>query len=79
MFMALFKLNIKEAFHYNMYMFIVLLLLIPFLIYSSINYIKTGQIKKIPLNIIIIFAIVAVIFMIFRNIPGFEFLRPQKI
>ena len=79
MFESIFKLEFYQAFRYNEFMFIIVILLLIYLIYSSIIYIKDGIIKKIPLKIIIIFIILGFIFMILRNIPSFSYLQPKKV
>lgn len=72
MFASIFKLNFKEAFNYNQFVFILLVL---YIILTIIRLITKKEIK-IPSIILYIIIILAIIFCILRNIPYFQVLRP---
>lgn len=78
MILALLQGNIKEAFQYNTALFIIFPILAPILIYQSVQYIRSGQIKfSNKLNVfLVIIVIILILFGILRNIPRFYFLRP---
>ena len=42
-------------------------------------YIRYGEFRIFSLKILIIIAVFLIIYMILRNIPGFEYLIPTKI
>lgn len=68
--------NILLAFKRNAFTFILLVLGIIFYIYDSIYYIKTGKYKIISLKVIYLLVFLSFIFLILRNIKGFELLQP---
>lgn len=76
MVLSILKGNIPKAFSYNPFMFILSPILI---IYYIIYYINWIQDKKLEINkkIWYIILILAIIFMILRNIPEFNFLAPD--
>ena len=74
-FFSLLKLDIYQAFRYN----ILVITLLPFLLlYFIYKYILEGR-KKIPNLIWIILLIITILFGILRNIPLFSFLKPTLI
>lgn len=81
MIISIFKLEFYEAFRYNPYVFIIF----PFLVIYELFYIiklitgKETFIHKIPKIIWYILLILAILFGILRNIPGFEYLLPGGI
>lgn len=76
---ALINLEIYQAFRYNPFMFILGVILIPYILYNIYLYIKKGKIVLPSLKIIIFIFILSFIYMILRNIPGFEYLLPIKL
>ena len=74
-FLSLLKLNIYQAFRYNMLVIILLPLLVVCLIYKVI---LKGN-KKIPNTVWIFLLIITICFGIFRNIPCLSFLAPTLI
>lgn len=76
---SIIKLDFYQAFRYNPLMFILLVLLCIYLIYNAILFIKGKPIIKPSIKSLVIIFIILIIYMIFRNIPGFEYLRPTVI
>lgn len=72
------KLNIYGAFRYNPFMFILFIFFIFYFIYKIYIYIKKGSIK-VNCKLLIIISVLLIIYMVLRNIPVFEFLKPIKI
>lgn len=76
---ALLNFEIYQAFRYNPFMFLLTIIISVFLIYNMIFYLVRGKLKKINFKVIIFIIILLFIYMILRNIPGLEFLRPAKV
>ena len=76
---SMFTLNFYQAFRYNPFMFILTILGLIYLIYMIIIYIRKEEIKFPSFKIIIIIVILLFIYMLLRNLPGFEFLRPTFV
>lgn len=72
MVISLLKLDIKSAFSYNAYVFILAFLAIVYFIICIIR----CKIIKIPNLYIYIIIIAGILFAILRNIPYFSFLAP---
>lgn len=73
MVISILKLDFKKAFYYNQFIFIFLTLYLILIIVRLI----TKKYIKIPNIVLYIIIILAIIFCILRNIPGFEVLRPH--
>lgn len=73
---ALVNLEFYEAFKYNPWIFILIVLALFYLICKLFIFLKFKKIIKIPNYVYIILIIISIIFGIFRNILGFEFLGP---
>lgn len=73
---SILELNFYNAFRCHNFVFIT----IPYLFYlysrSFVDYIKHGAIQRKTLKIIFIYAVLFIIYTVFRNLPGFEFLKP---
>ena len=65
------KLEFYKAFRYNPFMFIITVL--------CFVYIKTKKIIKFKYEYLIIILVLSFLFMILRNIPLFEYLKPTKV
>ena len=74
-FISLFKLDLYQAFRYNM---LVVILLPFFIVYIIYKFLLKGS-KKIPNSFWYFLLIVTVLFGIFRNIPIFSFLAPTLV
>lgn len=73
---SLIKGDFLKAFSYNQVFFVLFFVGIVYLLYAIIKYIKDGKII-IPSNKVLIFiAILLSTYMVLRNIPYFDFLRP---
>lgn len=68
MFLSIFELNFKSAFHYNSLFFVSIILFILYLIYVFICIILNKKYYKLNWNHAIIFAIILVIYGVIRNI-----------
>ena len=79
MFKSLFKLDFYQAFRYNPLLFSLLIILIIYLIYILICKIKMIDYYKIQNRDLWIILILVILFMILRNISGFEYLKPTII
>lgn len=76
---SILKLDFYQAFRYNPLLFIYFIIFVIYFIYNSVLYIKEKRIIKPSTKVIIIIFIITLIYMILRNIPSFEYLRPTKI
>ena len=72
MVVSLIQLDFYQAFRFNPFIFVLLVLCILYFGYILIC-------KLLKKNYIIVIVLLSVIFMIFRNINGFEFLKPTVI
>ena len=79
MFEALFKLDLYQAFRFNPLMFCLLLIFIIYGIYILISKILKKKYYKIKDRDLWILLMLIIIFMILRNIPGLECLKPTYI
>lgn len=76
---SILKFDLYQAFRYNPLCFILFIISIPYFIYKTIIYIKTGNIKLPSLKLLIIIIVILFIYMFLRNIPKFDYLIPTKI
>lgn len=76
MFYALLHLKFIEAFSYNAFAFILLCLCIIYNIINFIYWTIKKEVIKLPNYIYYTLIVLAIIFMIIRNIPYFNFLAP---
>ena len=79
MIISIFKLNFYQAFRYNPYIFILLVLFILYGIYALIRYIITKKKTHISIKVLVGISISLIVYMILRNIPLFDFLAPTQI
>lgn len=79
MFYSLLKLEFYQAFRYNPFIFILLILLIIYINYIIICKILKKKYYKLNIKHLIIISAIAIIFMILRNIEYFSYLQPTKI
>lgn len=74
-FISLIRLNLYQAFRYNM----LVIIYIPFFIIYGINKYILKNKYKIPRFIFYILLVITILFAILRNIPNFSFLAPIQI
>ena len=79
MFMSLLKLDFYQAFRYNPLMFILGIIFLIYVIYVVIMYLKNKKIYVPNTKIFIAIIILMFLYMILRNIPYFEYLKPTII
>lgn len=79
MIISIFKLDLYQAFRYNPYIFILLVLFILYGIYVLIRYIFSKKKPHISIKVLIGIFISLIVYMILRNIPLFDFLAPTQI
>lgn len=79
MFISLFKLDFYQAFRFNPYMFILLILAVIYGLFCLIKFIIYKKKPHINIKIIIGIAYSLLIYMVLRNIPLFDFLAPTEI
>ena len=68
--------NIRQAFRYNMLLFISFILFLPYFAYRYNCWLKNKPYKCIPQNVWIILTITFVVYGIMRNIDLFSYLQP---
>ena len=68
MFLSVFKLDLKSAFHYNALFFISIILFIIYLSYVFISILLNKKFYKLNWNHAIIFSIILIIYGVVRNI-----------
>lgn len=78
MFKLIFELKFGEAFRYNQLMFILVIFFCLYGLLNAVTYISKGKIIKLPIKFYIALLIILAIYMIMRNIPSFDFLRPPE-
>lgn len=76
---SMFSFEFYQAFRYNPFMFILLVLTLIYIFYMIIIYIRKEEIKYPSFKLVIIIVILLFIYMLLRNLPGLEFLRPTFI
>ena len=79
MLFSILKLDFYQAFRFNPFIFICLLLLLVYLVYVLICKLLKKRYFKLGFKTAIVFIICMIIFMILRNINGFEFLKPTIV
>ena len=73
------KLEFYKAFRYNPFMFIITVLAFVYILLEIFKYIKNKKIIKFKYEYLIIILVLSFLFMILRNIPLFEYLKPTKV
>lgn len=81
MFLAVAELNFYQAFRYNPFVFVLLIIYLNYKLYYLILWLfdRNKKSKKIPELVIYIILIVAILFGILRNIEIFDWLAPTKL
>lgn len=79
MIISLLKLDIYQAFRYNSLMFILGIIFLIYIIYVVIMYLKNKKIYIPNYKVFIAIIILILLYMILRNIPYFEYLKPTII
>ena len=79
MFTSILKLDFYQAFRYNLLMFILLILSIIYLLYILICKILKKEYIKLGKKTLIALIICLVLYMILRNLPMFEYLKPTIV
>lgn len=74
-FISLIKLDIYQAFRYNM----LVIIFVPFFIIYGVNKYILKNKYKIPRFIFYILLVITILFAILRNIPNFSFLAPVQL
>ena len=68
-----------QAFRFNPFVFTLLVLAIIYLLYVVVCIVFKKNYIKIGAKTMIILVVFLLLFMIFRNINGFEFLKPTIV
>lgn len=76
---SLLEFKYYQAFRFNPFIFILLVIGIIYLIYILICKIKKVDYYKIKSRDFLILLILVILFTIVRNIPGFEYLKPTYV
>lgn len=77
--MSIVKLDLYQAFRYNMYLFITAPFVIGVSVWQTFEYVKNNYLLKNIDLFLILYLIGAVIFMVLRNIPCLSFLLPTVV
>ena len=76
---SIYELEFYQAFRYNPLMFILLIVSILFCIVNAIRYLQNKKLVKISNKVLIGLAFLLIIYMILRNIPCLDFLKPTEV
>ena len=76
---SIFKLDFYQAFRYNLLLFCLLIIFIIYGLYIIICKIIKKNYYKMQNRDWLMILIFVILFMILRNIPGFEYLKPTLI
>lgn len=79
MLFSLLEFDFYQAFRFNPFIFISLLLVLIYLIYVLICKVFKRKYLKLGFKTAMLFIVCMIIFMILRNINGFEFLKPTIV
>lgn len=79
MFMSLLKLDFYQAFRYNPYVFLLLIVGILYGLYFIIMKVLKKKVYVPGIKWLYVFLVMTFLFMLFRNLPGFEFLLPTEV
>lgn len=79
MLIAIFNLDFYQAFRYNPFLFLLIVFFVGYLIYGTISRILKHDYFKFKEKHLYILVILVISFMILRNIPIFDFLKPTEI
>lgn len=79
MFMSLLKLDFYQAFRYNPYVFLLLIVGILYGLYFIIMKLLKKKAYIPNIKWLYVFLVMTFLFMLFRNLPGFEFLLPTEV
>ena len=79
MFKAILSLDFYQAFRYNPFMFSLICVSLLYLIYVIIMKLLKKKIWFPKVNSLYVFLVLIILFMILRNVPGFEFLLPTEV
>lgn len=79
MFMSLLKLDFYQAFRYNPYVFLLLIVGILYGLYCIIMKVLKKKVYIPNIKWLYVFLVMTFLFMLFRNLPGFEFLLPTEV
>lgn len=76
---SIYYLDFYQAFRYNPLMFILLIISIIIIIINITRYLLNKKKIKISYKVLFYIAVLLIIYMILRNIPGLEFLKPTEV
>lgn len=79
MFLSILKLDFYQAFRYNPYAFSLLVIGGIYVLYALIMKCLKKKIFIPNIKLLYVFLFTTFLFMILRNIPGFEFLLPTDV
>ncbi len=79
MFKSILMLDFYQAFRYNPFMFILICVSLLYLVYVIIMKLLKKKIWFPNVKWLYAFLVLIILFMILRNIPGFEFLLPTDV
>ena len=79
MFLSILKLDFYQAFRYNPYVFSLLVIGGIYVLYALIMKCLKKKIFIPNIKLLYVFLFTTFLFMILRNIPGFEFLLPTDV
>ena len=79
MFLSLLKLDFYQAFRYNPYVFSLLVIACLYVIYVIVMKLFKKKVYKPSIKWLYVFLVLTFLFMLVRNLPGFEFLLPTEV
>lgn len=79
MFKAILKLDLYQAFRYNPFVFSLIVVSLIYLVYVVICKLLKKNIWLPNVKWLYVLLVMIILFMILRNIPGFEFLLPTEV
>ena len=75
----IFNFNFYQAFRFNPLMFILFVLLCIYCLYGIVVFIKKNKVVTLRIKYIYVFIAILTVYMVLRNIPLFDFLKPTLV
>ena len=79
MIQAILKLDFYQAFRFNPFLFLLLIILIIYILYIILRKYQEKTYYKLKSRDYLILLILVILFMIIRNIPFFDYLKPTVV
>ena len=79
MIFSLLRFDFYQAFRFNPFLFLLGVVIFSYLLYVLICILLKKEYKKVGTKALIVVCVLTILFMLFRNINGFEFLKPTIV